>query len=57
MRLFPKSLGNLERLDVELLPPGGLVAGLMQLAVMASAEGNGKLIAYLEANGSGLGKT
>ena len=35
---------------------GGLVAGLMQLAVMAPAEGNGELIAHLDANSSGLGK-
>ena len=49
-------LRDLERLDVELLPPGGLVAGLMQLAVMTSAEGHGELIAYLEANGSRLRK-
>ena len=35
---------------------GGLVAGLMQLTVMAPAEGNGELITDLEANGSGLGK-
>ena len=54
MRLLPQSLGDFERLDVELLPPGGLVAGLMQFAVMAAAEGNGELIAHLEANGSGL---
>ena len=56
MRLFPQSLGDFERLDVGLLPPGGLVAGLMQFAVMAAAEGNGELIAHLEANGSGLRK-
>jgi hypothetical protein len=28
----------------------------MQLAMMASAKGNGELIAYLEANGSRLGE-
>ena len=34
----------------------GLVAGLMQLAVMTTAEGHSELIAHPEANGSGLRK-
>src|SRR3974377_2305007 len=57
MRLLPDSLRNLEWLDIELLPPGGLVAGLMQLTVMTSAERNGEFIAHLQPDGSGLGET
>ena len=56
MRLLPESLGDFERLDVELLPPGGFVAGLVQLPVMAAAEGHGELIAHLQPDGSGLGE-
>src|SRR3974390_2067840 len=56
MRLLPDSLRNLEWLDIELLPPGGLIAGLMQLAVMTSAERNGEFIAHLQPDGSGLGE-
>ena len=56
MRLLPQALGDFEWLDIEPLPPGEFVAGLMQLAVMTSAEGHGELIAYLEANGSRLRK-
>jgi hypothetical protein len=56
MRLLPQSLGDFEWPDVEPLPPGGLVAGLMQLEAIAPAEGNGELITHLETDGSGLGK-
>src|SRR6516165_10046847 len=56
MRLLPESLGDFERLDIELLPPGGFVAGLMQLTVMTSAERNGELIAHLQPDSSGLGE-
>jgi hypothetical protein len=54
MRLLPQSLGDLEWFDVEFLPPGELVAGLMQLTVMPAAEGNSELIAHFQPNGSGL---
>ena len=56
MRLLPKHLGDLQRFDIEPLPPGDLIAGLMQLPVMAAAERNGELVADFEADGSGLGK-
>src|SRR6516162_5404497 len=56
MRLLPESLGDFEWLDIELLPPGGLIAGLMQLTMMTSAERNGELIAHLQPDGSGLGE-
>jgi len=56
MRLFPKPLGDLQRFEVEVSPPGHLVAGLMQLPVMPAAERNGELVADFESNGSGLCK-
>ena len=56
MRLVPKPFGDLQRLDFEVFPPGHLIAGLMQLAVMTAAERHGELVADLEADGSGLGK-
>ena len=56
MRLSPQLFGDLERLDLSLVPPGDLVAGLMQLAMMATAEGNGELIADLETKGARLGE-
>ena len=56
MCLLPQSLGDLERFNVEFLPPGELVAGLMQLTVMTAAEGNGVFIADFQPNGSGLRK-
>ena len=56
MGLFPETPGDWQRLDLEVVPPGYLVAGLMQLPVMTTAERNGELVADLEADGSGLGK-
>ena len=56
MRLFPKPIGDLQRFEVELLPPSHFVAGLMQLPVMTAAEGYGELVADLEADGPGLRK-
>ena len=57
MGLFPKSLGDLQRFDVEVTPPGHLIAGLMQLLVMTAAEGNGELVADFKADGYGLRKS
>ena len=34
MGLLPKLLGNLQRLEIELLPPGHFIAELMQLSVI-----------------------
>ena len=48
--------GNWQGVDVEALPPGNLIAGLMQLPMMAAAERYGELIADFEAEGSWLGK-
>jgi hypothetical protein len=55
-RLLPKSLGDLQRIDFEILPPGNFIAGLMQLPMMATAEGNGELVADFKTQGSRLGK-
>ena len=56
MGLFPKSLGDLQRFDVEVTPPGHLIAGLMQLLVMTAAEGNGELVADFKSDSSRLRK-
>ena len=56
MALLPKRPGDLQRFDLEVLPPGHLIAGLMQLPVMTAAERNGELVADFKADGSGLGK-
>ena len=56
MALFPKSLGDLKRVDIQVVPPGHLVAGLVQLTMMAAAERNGELVADFKADGPGLGK-
>jgi hypothetical protein len=49
MRLFPKPLGDLQRFEIELLPPSHFVAGLMQLPMMAAAERDSELVADFEA--------
>ena len=56
MRLLPKRLGDSQGIDFEILPPGHLIASLMQLPVMAAAERDGELVADFETEGSGLGK-
>jgi len=56
MRLFPKPLGDLQRLDVEILPPGDFIAGLMQLPMMTTAEWDSELVTDFETQGSGLRK-
>ena len=56
MRLFPKSLGDRQRIDIEILPPDHLIAGLMQLPMMTAAERDGELVADFETEGSGLRK-
>jgi len=54
--LLRKPLGNWQGIDVEALPPGQLIARLMQLAMMTAAERYGELIADFETERSGLGK-
>ena len=43
--LLPKSLGSLERFDIQVVPPGYFVTGLMQLLMVITAERHGELIA------------
>ena len=56
MALLPKFSGDFQSVDLVLLPPGGLVASLMELAMMTATERYGELIADLHADGAGLGK-
>ena len=56
MSLLPKVSGDWQRFDLEVFPPCHLIAGLMQLPVMTTAERNGELVADFKADGSGLGK-
>ncbi len=44
---FPQLARDRQRLDASLLPPGELIAGLMQIAVMCAAEGYGEFVAHL----------
>ena len=45
-RLLPELQGDWNRINVESLPPCGLVSGAMQLAVMGPADRHDKLIAH-----------
>ena len=54
--LFPQSFGNLERINIEILPPGRLVSRLMNLPMVPTAEWYGKLIADFQPQCSGLGE-
>ena len=56
MSLLPKGPRNLERLDLEFLPPSHFIAGIVQLPVMTAAQGNGELVADFEAERSRLRK-
>jgi len=56
MGLFPKMLGGFQRIDFESFPPRNLIAGLMKLSVIASAEWHCELIAAFKADGSRLSK-
>ena len=51
-----RPLAICQRFDLEVFPPGYLIAGLMQLPVMTAAERNGELVADFKADGSGLCK-
>ena len=56
MAFFPKPLGDLERVDSKIVPPGDFTASLVQLSMVAATERNGELIADFEAQGSRLRK-
>ena len=57
MGLLPECSGNGKRIDLKTGPPRQLVAGLVQLSMMAAAKRNGEFIAYLAANGARLSKS
>ena len=48
MALLPKTVSCLESIDPQALPPGLLIAGLMQLPVMPAAKRHGELITDLK---------
>lgn len=54
--LFPQPLGDLERIDAHIVPPGSFVAFLVELIVMLAAEGDRERVADLTAHGPRLGK-
>jgi hypothetical protein len=54
VRFFPKRVGDLKRIDVETFPPSDLIAGLMQLPMMAAAERDGELVTDFHAQSSRL---
>jgi hypothetical protein len=54
--LAPELTGDLDGVDAGRLPPGLLVAGAMDRAVMRAAERDGEFIADLAAKGTGLGE-
>jgi hypothetical protein len=47
--LSPQVAGGLDRVDAGRLPPGLLVAGAMDGAVMGAAEGDGEFVAHFAA--------
>ena len=54
--LLPKPLGDLQRIDVQVLPPDYFIAGLMQLSMVTTAKRYGEFVTDFETKGSGLGK-
>src|SRR5215510_4342283 len=54
--LVPKILGDFERVDLAIGPPGFFIGTLVQLPVMAAAERHGELITDFEAQGARLRK-
>ena len=56
VRLLPKPVGNWQGINVDALPPGHFIAGLMQLPMMTAAERYGEFVADFETQGSGLRK-
>jgi hypothetical protein len=54
--LLPELQGHNQWLQVMIAPPGHFITGLMQLAMMATAERHSELITDFETEGPGLGK-
>ena len=48
MALLPKTVSCLESIDPQALPPRLLIASLMQLTMVPTAERHGELITHLE---------
>ena len=55
--MLPKTSRDLEGIDLQILPPNYLVAGLMWLPMVASAERHSKLIANFKTECPRLRKT
>jgi hypothetical protein len=49
-------LGNLQRFDAHIVPPGGFVAAVVEFAVMGPAERHGKIVADLAGHRPRLGE-
>jgi hypothetical protein len=56
MCLLPKTSCYFQCVNLEILPPGDLIAGLMQLSMMPAAERHGELVTYLKTDGPRLRK-
>ena len=56
VRVLPEPQSNWQRIDVELLPPCGLITRAMQLAVMDSANRDSELVAHSASKRARLGK-
>ena len=54
--MLPEPQRNWERIDVELLPPCGLITRAMKLAVMDPANRNDELVAHSVAKRTRLGE-
>ena len=42
MAFFPKTLGDLQRFDIQVVPPGHFVTDMMQLLMMITAKRHGE---------------
>ena len=56
MRVLPEPQSNWQRIDVELLPPCGLVTRAVKLTVMDPANRHGELVAHSASKRARLGK-
>jgi len=54
---FPKPFGDLECIDVQVLPLGRFVAGLIDLPMVPPAERHGKFVAHFKPERARLCKT
>ena len=54
--LAPQLLRDVDRIDAHVVPPGGLVAAVVELAMMGATERDGELVADLAAHGAWLGE-